>query len=77
MEYPENLGTGKPHNPDYAREYYKLGLCYKALGNVKLARQNFTSAADSARGAGKWRDRARDELEKLKGSKDKQQNNRE
>ena len=42
MQWPENLGTGRPHDPDHSWEHYKLGLCYKALGKAELAREQFT-----------------------------------
>lgn len=45
MEYPENLGIGKPPNPDYVAVYYKLGLCYKALRNTPEANAYFEKAA--------------------------------
>jgi len=45
MEFPENLGTGKPHNPNYSREWFKLGLCYRALGELDRARESFRQAA--------------------------------
>lgn len=47
MEYPENLGAGMPHAPNYVCEYYKLGLCYQALGKPELARAHFLKAVES------------------------------
>ena len=47
QEYPENLGAGRPHAPNYVREYYKLGLCYRALNQPDRARDFFQKAADS------------------------------
>ncbi|MCC7086182.1 MAG: DUF5107 domain-containing protein [Pirellulales bacterium] len=44
MEYPENLGAGKPHLPNFLCEYYKLGLCHQALGQVKVASEYFVKA---------------------------------
>jgi len=44
MEYPENLGTGKPPDPPFAREYYLTGLCYEEMGNKKLAQQYYSKA---------------------------------
>ena len=41
MEYPENLGTGRPPNPVFAREYYVIGLSNEKLGNKKLAEKYF------------------------------------
>ncbi len=71
MEYPENLGTGKPHDPNYIMEYCKLGLCFKALGKLNVAREHFTKAAAYHCGPAQrdrdWHARALEELEKLKG----------
>ena len=67
MEYPENLGVGKPHQPDFSYEYYHLGLCHRALGQTKLARQNLTKAAESA-GDSPWAEKARTALRALPGS---------
>jgi tetratricopeptide (TPR) repeat protein len=47
MEYPENLGTGKPARPNDGCEFYKLGLCYQGLGKKELARECFAKAVDS------------------------------
>ena len=63
LQWPENLGTGRPQNPDHAREHYRLGVCYKALGEAELARQHFTAAAESPAPADSpWRSKARREL---------------
>jgi len=70
MEYPENLGTGKPHDPNYVQEYCKLGICYQALGKQDHARENFAKAAGRtgvlSTDDQKWRARAKAELDKLK-----------
>lgn len=47
MEYPGNLGAGKPDAPNFVREYYKLGLCYQALGKPDEAQAYFTKAVQS------------------------------
>ncbi len=47
MEWPENLGTGRPPNPDHAWEHYKLGLCYRGLGKSELAEEQFAKALQS------------------------------
>ncbi len=69
-EYPENLGTGRPHNPNYVREHYKLGLCHKCLGKNAQAREYFAKAASCSRGHlqddSDWHDRAVAELRKLR-----------
>ena len=67
MEYPENLGAGKPAAPDYVREYYKLGLCYRAMGQADRAREHFTKAVqcpvDPKREHPESRQRAQQEIE--------------
>ncbi|MBP7933566.1 MAG: DUF5107 domain-containing protein [Phycisphaerae bacterium] len=52
MEYPENLGTGKPDNPVYVVEHYKLGCCYKALARKQQADEYFHKAAAESRASG-------------------------
>jgi len=64
MEYPENLGVGKPHNPNFVREYCSLGVCYDALGKTTLARQYLTKAAQ-APGNSQWNEKARKALREL------------
>lgn len=49
MEYPENLGTGKPANPVCVVEHYKLGCCYKALARQQQADDYFRKAAAESR----------------------------
>lgn len=68
MEYPENLGVGKPHNPNFVREHYSLGVCYGALGKTALARQHWTKAAQ-APGDSPWNEKARKALRELNESK--------
>jgi tetratricopeptide (TPR) repeat protein len=63
MEWPENLGTGKPHRPDHSKEHYKLGLCYKALGKPETARQHFTAGVRQAGENSPWGAKAEKELE--------------
>jgi tetratricopeptide (TPR) repeat protein len=41
MEYPENLGTGRPSHPVFIRENYYIGLCYKKLGERDTAEKYF------------------------------------
>ncbi|MBL7083133.1 MAG: DUF5107 domain-containing protein [Candidatus Aminicenantes bacterium] len=41
MEYPENLGTGRPPDPVFAREYYVIGLSYEKMGDKKLAEKYY------------------------------------
>ena len=44
MEYPKNLGTGRPAYPVFIRENYSIGLCYKGLGKEALAEKHFREA---------------------------------
>ncbi|NIO47960.1 MAG: DUF5107 domain-containing protein [Candidatus Aminicenantes bacterium] len=37
MQYPENLGTGRPMHPLFTREYFFIGLCYERMGNMQRA----------------------------------------
>ncbi|MFV1966936.1 MAG: DUF5107 domain-containing protein [Pirellulaceae bacterium] len=61
MEYPENLGVGKPHNPSFVREYYHLGVYYQALGKTALARRYLMKAAQSPSDS-HWNEKAREAL---------------
>jgi hypothetical protein len=36
-EFPERLGSGKPHNPDYRVQDYLSMLCYEGLGELDKA----------------------------------------
>ena len=36
LEWPENIGVGKPYNPEQRKEKYLLAYCYKKLGNKSL-----------------------------------------
>ncbi|MCP5119437.1 MAG: tetratricopeptide repeat protein [bacterium] len=38
-EYPERLGTGRPHDPDSRVQDYLLALCYEKMGNSAKAGQ--------------------------------------
>ncbi len=64
MEYPRNLGVGRPHNPDFGREYYRLGLCYQAIGEKDAAEQYWTKAVRSSPQS-EWSGKAREALKKL------------
>jgi len=52
-QYPERLGTGKPHNPDYRLQDYLLMICYEKMGlpdKAEQARQRiYTYVAGPAR----------------------------
>ncbi len=64
MEYPKNLGVGRPHDPDFGQERYHLGLCYQALGKKDLAREYLTKATQSSQKSA-WGEKARETLRKL------------
>ena len=64
MEYPESLGVGRPHNPNFVREYYGLGICYDALGQTALARQYLTKAAQTP-DESQWNEKAQEALREL------------
>jgi tetratricopeptide (TPR) repeat protein len=64
MEYPKNLGVGRPHDPNFAQEFYRLGLCYQALGKKDLAEQYLTKAAACPHDS-RWKDDAKKLLEQL------------
>ncbi len=48
MEYPKNLGTGRPPNPNFVKEYYGLARCYKALKDDARTREYLEKAAAGA-----------------------------
>ncbi len=50
MEYPENLGTGKPSHPVFIRENYYIGLCYRKLGKKDMAEKYFKLAENEKTG---------------------------
>ena len=62
MEYPENLGTGKPNSVEFPYEWYQVGMCYKAMGKIDLARASFTKVKPAS---SPWYARAAEELKKL------------
>ncbi|NLS95519.1 MAG: DUF5107 domain-containing protein [Planctomycetaceae bacterium] len=64
MEYPRNLGVGRPHAPDFGREYYHLGLCCQAIGEKDAAEQYLTKAARSSPES-EWTGKAREALKRL------------
>jgi tetratricopeptide (TPR) repeat protein len=37
QEYPENLGTGKPYDPDFRLQEYLMALCFERLGESQRA----------------------------------------
>lgn len=46
MEWPENIGVGKPYNPEQRKEEYLLAYCYEELGNKPLANEQLESIID-------------------------------
>ena len=62
MEYPRNLGVGCPHDPDFSRQYYQIGVCYRAIKEENLAAEFFKKAADSP-APSPWSEKAREALE--------------
>ncbi len=50
MLYPENLGTGRPANPKFARSYYLLGRAFRGAGRPDSARHYFRLAAEESVG---------------------------
>ncbi len=44
MDYPENLGTGKPYKVIDPRAQYLIGLCYEKLENSKKATEHWEKA---------------------------------
>jgi tetratricopeptide (TPR) repeat protein len=63
MEYPKNLGVGRPHDPDFGEEHFRLGLCYEAVGDKGVAVEYLTKAAGS--GDSNWSQKAREVLNRL------------
>jgi tetratricopeptide (TPR) repeat protein len=61
MEYPKNLGVGRPHKPDFSRQFYYLGLCYRAIHQSDLATEFLTKAADTS-STSPWPQKARKAL---------------
>ncbi len=51
MEYPENLGTGKPPHPVFIREYYYIGLCYEKMAKRGLAEKYYKKALQEKTGS--------------------------
>lgn len=41
MEYPENLGTGRPASPLFAKEHYLIGLCCEKMGKAEKAAEHY------------------------------------
>jgi len=70
MQWPENLGTGRPQTPDHSWEHCQLGLCYKAMGKTDLAQEQFTKVLESpAPPDAAVRTQAEQELELLRSGK--------
>ena len=61
MEYPENLGSGRPARVDYTYEHYHIGICCKSLKQSGLAREYLLKCT----GSSGWREKAQEELKSL------------
>ena len=46
LEWPENIGVGKPYDPDDRHQNYLLGYCHGKLGN-KAERENYLDQVNS------------------------------
>ncbi len=49
MEWPENLGVGKPYDPEQRNEELLLAYCYDKLGNSALADEQLQHVVDYTR----------------------------
>lgn len=50
LEYPENLGTGAPTQPDTAEQMYWIGNALEAQGKTAEAKTAWKNSADQAKG---------------------------
>jgi tetratricopeptide (TPR) repeat protein len=50
LEYPENLGTGEPSQPDTAEQMYWIGNALEAQGKSAEAKAAWQKAADQGKG---------------------------
>lgn len=46
LEWPENLGVGKPYDPEQRKEEFLLAYCYDKLGNKPLANEQLENIID-------------------------------
>ncbi|MCK5369285.1 MAG: hypothetical protein KAQ62_12060, partial [Cyclobacteriaceae bacterium] len=46
MEWPENIGVGKPYDPEQRKAEYLLAYCYGKIGNKSLANEQLKSIVD-------------------------------
>lgn len=49
MEWPENIGVGKPYDPEQRKAEYMLAYCYDKLGNKPLADEQLKNIIDYTR----------------------------
>ncbi|MGD1894901.1 MAG: DUF5107 domain-containing protein [Cyclobacteriaceae bacterium] len=47
LEWPENLGVGKPYNPDVTMQNYLLGHSYEKMGKAKLAKEHYQRVTEA------------------------------
>ena len=46
MNYPRNIGVGEPAKKSHAEAYYRMGVCFEKLGEMKNAKENWKKAAE-------------------------------
>lgn len=49
LEWPENLGVGKPYDPEQRKEEFLLAYCYDKLGNKSLSNKHLENIIDYTR----------------------------
>jgi tetratricopeptide (TPR) repeat protein len=59
MQWPENLGSGRPANVDESYECYQMGMGYKEVGDLAQAKECFQKAR---RSGSEWGRKADEEL---------------
>lgn len=52
MEYPEDLGTGRPPDPDLGEQFYWLGVAFETQGKTTEARTAWQSAVSQTEAPG-------------------------
>ena len=46
LEWPENLGVGKPYDPEQRKEEFLLAFCYDKLGKKSLSEEHLSNIVD-------------------------------
>ncbi len=62
LEYPENLGSGKPDGRSQAHGLYLLGTAHEAAGDADAAHEAWRRAAGDGNRGGEWAKKARERL---------------